>query len=1152
MRSLALMSVLVVAATGAVFGLPAKVQSAKAPPRSRRAPSRAEAIRLNNLGVAYMNQQRPQQALAMFRQAFKVDPGFTTARLNEGIALLNDQKLEPARQALEWVTKRDPKNARAWYNLGLLYKQQGSTEQALEAFERAAEYSPRDADSRYFIGMMFLQAGKPKDALPVFQKALELFPFHASAEFGLARAYQRTGDSAEAKKHLEIFQHITDKKLGAPIALGYGEQGALSTAVAVGADIQPVPPAIKVRFEDVTERVGLAKSGAHTQGESGVLPGSGAADQLITIGVWPTMGPGACFFDFDGDGRPDLFLGYNYPQRGMTLYRNTGSGFEDVTKEAGFDQKLPAFTCAAGDYDNDGKTDLAIGSDGIRLFHNEGLGKFKEVGGTAGIKASSPCLTVAPIFLDYDHDGDLDVYVSTAAFPYSACDNVLWQNNGNGTFADITKEVSLGGPSASAAPTDFNNDRAIDLVLAGRDTGILLNPREGKFQPIYPWPSRTLQAIGIAVFDFNKDGWMDIALTHPTAPGLTLWRNVDGQKLEPVQLPKVNWTRGYGVVAFDYDNDGWIDLAAVGETADGKGEVRLFRNLGPKGFQDVTADTGLDKIKLKSPRAIVAVDYDGDNATDLLITQYTAGPVLLRNIGANQNHSIRIALKGLNDNKSAVGTKMEVFAGPLSQKFEIGGFGYLGQSSTDLVVGLGQQKQVDVVRLLWPTGVVQDEINLATNKPAEITEIDRRGSSCPLLFAWDGERFRFIGDMIGAGVLGHWVGPNERNVPDPTEYIKVDGAKPRDGLLSFRFMEPMEEAVYVDQLRVLAVDHPAGTEVYPNEYFASNPPFAPFKIIAAKNPRPPAGAWDGAGHDVLPLLLKKDREYVSGFRLLPFKGFTEPHTLELDLGAAYDGGPLRLLMYGYIEYFMANSMYAAHQSGIDPVAPYVEALDGGKWARVVDDMGFPAGLPRTTVADLTGKLPRGARRIRITTNLQIYWDQVLIDRSGDSVPVRATEVPLAGARVGFHGYPRPIEYKSPGDLSYVYEEVSATGPYVRQAGSYTRYGDVRDLLTAADDRFVVFGSGDEIQADFDARGLPALPSGWERDYFFFADGFEKDMDFYAAEGFRVSPLPFHAMKGYPGEEYPLDEGHVNYVLDYNDVYQSGAMPPEFRFAYRTK
>ncbi len=1129
MRSLALMCVVCLLAPIAVHTQSAKTPS-KASATRAGAPSRAEAIRLNNLGVAYMNQQRPQQALAMFRQAFKADPGFTTARLNEGIALLNDQKLEQARLALEWVTKRDPNNARAWYNLGLLYKQQGRTEQALEAFEHAAEYAPRDADSRYFIGMMFLQAGKPKDSLPVFQKALELFPFHASAEFGLARAYQRTGDSAEAKKHLEIFQHITDKKLGAPIALGYGEQGALSTAVAVGAEIQPVPPAIKVRFEDVTEKVGV--SGGFLESNETRLPPS----------------PGACFLDIDGHGFPDLFLTDNGPHGGLALYRNTGNGFKDITQEGGFDPAQHAAACAAGDYDNDGRTDLAIAFDsGTRLFHNDGAARFKDVTSAAGITPN--CEADGLAFIDYDHDGDLDLYVASRGG--RDCHNVLWRNNGNGTFTDWTGQAGVSDSSRSVAATDFNNDRAIDLVLAGKKSRLLLNPREGKFQSVDPWPSPQF-GNGIATADFNKDGWMDIALTHPTAPGLTLWRNVDGQKLEPVQLPKLNWTRGYGVVAFDYDNDGWIDLAAVGETVDGTGEVRLFRNLGPKGFQDVTADTGLDKIKLKSPRAIVAVDYDGDNATDLLITQNSAGPVLLRNVGANQNHSIRIALKGLNDNKSAVGTKMEVFAGPLSQKFEIGGFGYLGQSSTDLVVGLGQQKQVDVVRLLWPTGVVQDEINLATNKPAEITEIDRRGSSCPLLFAWDGERFRFIGDMIGAGVLGHWVGPNERNVPDPTEYIRVDGAKPRDGLLSFRFMEPMEEAVYVDQLRVLAVDHPAGTEVYPNEYFASNPPFAPFKIIAAKDPRPPAGAWDGAGHDVLPLLLKKDREYVSGFRLLPFKGFTEPHTLELDLGAAYDGGPLRLLMYGYIEYFMANSMYAAHQSGIDPVAPYVEALDGGKWARVVDDMGFPAGLPRTTIADLTGKLPRGARRIRITTNLQIYWDQVLIDRSGDSVPVRATEVPLAGARVGFHGYPRPIEYKSPGDLSYVYEEVSATGPYVRQAGSYTRYGDVRDLLTAADDRFVVFGSGDEIQADFDARGLPALPSGWERDYFFFADGFEKDMDFYAAEGFRVSPLPFHAMKGYPGEEYPLDDVHVNYVLDYNDVYQSGAMPPEFRFAYRTK
>ena len=226
----------------------------------------------------------------------------------------------------------------------------------------------------------------------------------------------------------------------------------------------------------------------------------------------------------------------------------------------------------------------------------------------------------------------------------------------------------------------------------------------------------------------------------------------------------------------------------------------------------------------------------------------------------------------------------------------------------------------------------------------------------------------------------------------------------KDGKLSFRFMEPLEEAVYLDQVKLLAVDHPGAVEVFPNEYFASNPPYPPFKVVYSRGAVPPAAARDEHGHDVLPALLA--HRYFGDFDVLPFQGFTKTHTLELDLGEAYRGGPLWLMMHGEIEYFSATSMYAAYQSGIEPVAPYVEAQDAhGKWVRVIDDMGFPAGGPRTMTADLTDKLPQGTQRIRITTNLQIYWDNILINRTEQNDNARLTPVPLARADLRYRGFP---------------------------------------------------------------------------------------------------------------------------------------------------
>ncbi|MFZ1050936.1 MAG: FG-GAP-like repeat-containing protein [Candidatus Sulfotelmatobacter sp.] len=1128
-----------------------------------------EAARLNNLGAAYMNQQLFEKGFKAFQQAAELDPELTMARLNEGIALLNLQKIDEAKAALEDALKQDPKNPHAWYNLGLLAKNTGNAEAAIAAFHHVAEIDPNDADTWYFLGTANVQAKQFPQAIDAFQHALQLNPLHASAEFGLSRAYQQSTDVDHAREHLKKFQYITQNKIGAPMSLAYGEQGQYSRAVESPSAVLKAPAPIKVQFVDVAVQAGLV---------------TGAAKNRKTDIADSFLAPGACFLDYDGDGRPDLFVADNGPEGGLGLYHNLGNGrFEDMTRKAGLDPSLHAVGCAAGDYDNDGFADLAVSLEGrLLLLHNEKNGTFKDVTEAAGIQSVVRDSGLA--FIDYDHDGDIDLFVTgstdkpgtVSRHPVGA--NVMWRNNGNGTFTDVTESLGLQGntPNISAVGTDYNNDRAVDIVTTGManesgdaklngymGTLVYENPREGEFIRRELWTSPVpSETAGVAVLDFDHDGWMDLVFTHMGAPGITLWRNNHGKTFDRVELPETNWVRAFGVAAFDYDNDGWVDLVAVGETKDGKGEVRLFRNLGAGGFKDVTVDVGLDKIQLKEPRAIITGDYDGDGATDLLITQNHGPAVLLRNEGGNQNHWLRWSLKGLADNKSAIGTKVEVFAGGNRQKFEIAGSnGYLGQNSTDIVVGLGDAKEADIVRMTWPTGVLQDEINVAGDRQQNFLEMDRRGSSCPTLFVWNGERYELVGDMLGAGVVGHWVGSGQRDVPRPVEYIKIDrnAIREKKGKLSFRFMEPLEEAVYLDQVRVLSVHHPAELEVYPNEYFASTPPYPPFKVVVSRDARPPAGAWDEHGHNVLPDL--QAHRYIGDFALTHFQGFATSHSVMLDLGEPYRGGPLWLLLHGEVEYFSANSMYAASQAGVQAISPYVEARGAnGQWVRVIHDMGFPAGGPRTMTADLSGKLPPGTQKIRITTDLQIYWDSILVSRTpqdfrNKAQSARLTPVPLVRADLGFHGFPLKIEGTPPGNVQYIYEEVSATGPYTRPAGTYTRYGDVLPLLTALDDQLVVFGSGDEVRLDFDPSQLPALPQGWVRDYFFAANGYEKDMDFYAAEGNFVAPLPFLSMGDYPytpRKSFPLDDAHVNYLLEYNTRHMSGNEQRAYWFDYSEK
>jgi tetratricopeptide (TPR) repeat protein len=1198
---------------------------------SESKPNPIEAARLNNLGVAYMNQQLFEKGLKSFQQAAEADPKLAIARLNVGIAYLNLQKVDEAKAAFEDALKQDPKNPNAWYGLGMLAKNTGDAQAASDAFKHVIEIDPNDADTWYFLGTAYVQGKQFPQAIDAFERALKISSLHASAEFGLSRAYQQSGDVDHAREHLKKFQYITQNKIGAPMSLSYGEQGQYSRAVESPQAVLKAPAQIKVRFVDVTK-------------DAGILSKPHPATDLTK----PSYDgpPGACFLDFDNDGKIDIFLTDHGAQGGISLYRNLGNGkFEDATKQAGLDPTMRAKSCTSGDYNNDGFVDLAVSfGNGVLLLHNEKDGTFKDVAAAAGIKDVG---VDGLMFIDYDHDGDLDLYTSSGILVLAGAvksgTSAMWRNNGNGTFTNVDIGVSIFTSSANAIGSDYNNDRAIDLVVADWMGGtVFQNPREGNFVALHPFSTAPaneansphpnpsdIPTVGITALDFDHDGWMDIALTRLTQPALSLWRNNHGKGFELVKLPETNWVKAYGVAAFDYDNDAWVDLVAAGETKDGKGEVRLFRNLGPDGFKDVTADVGLEKIQLKDPRAIITGDYDNDGTTDLLITQNHGPAVLFKNEGANQNHWLRLSLKGLADNKSAIGTKVEVFSGGNRQKFEIyGSSGYLGQNSLDIVVGLGDSKEADIVRMLWPTGVLQDEIQVAGDKGQDYIEIDRRGSSCPTLFAWNGERYEFVADMLGAGVVGHWVGPGQRDVPRPVEYIKIptglvheqktsrfgethtlchpersegpvhtpasctdpsslkavaqddNGKRRPEKTLSFRFMEPLEEAVYLDQVRLMAVDHPTDTEVYPNEYFASNPPYPSFKVVLSHDARPPAGAWDEHGHDVLPAL--QAHRYFGDFTLTQFAGFAKPHTLTLDLGEAYRGGPLWLLMHGEVEYFTANSMYAASQAGVEAISPYAEALgDNGQWKRVINDLGFPAGGPRTMTADLTGKLPPGTRKIRITTNLQVYWDNILIDRTAqtaareipfdklragsrpagenaglrddaDRKRVRLSPIPLVHADLEFHGYPLKIEGNPAGNLQYVYEKTSATGPYTRPAGTYTRYGDVLPLLTATDDKLAVFGSGDEVQLDFDPSSLPALPKGWVRDYFFAANGYEKDMDFYAAEGNYVAPLPFLSMGEYPypsKKSFPLDDAHVNYLLEYNTRHMSGNEQRGYWFDY---
>jgi tetratricopeptide (TPR) repeat protein len=1107
--------------------------------------SAIEAARLNNLGTAFMGQQLFSQAAANFAEAARVDPSLTLAKTNEGIALLYQQKLAEAEPLLDAAAKADPNDPHNWYALGLLYRNLNETKQALDAFQRAAALRPDDPDTHYMLATIYLELDDLPSAAAAYRKTLELNPNHASAMFGLARILSRDGDAAGAKQAFARFQHISSNKLGTPLSHQYGEEGRygyVEDAVLAPTRVEPMIP---VTFTESWRSHPISASAAGMSGSACLINLSTSDESALVV---------------MGNGDDAIHL---YGRVGSTRFAELPSS------QTGIHIPGTGLACAVGDYDNDGLPDLALavtspdGHDHVLLYRNLGNGKFEDVTAASGIVTTNHPTSLT--FVDYDHDGDLDLFITGRPASPTASPNALWRNNGNKNFTNCTDAAGLGGtaPTTAAILSDLNNDRAVDLLVAGDSPAptFFANHREGPFGSSPLFSANLPPTVSVAKLDFNKDGWMDVLLCHTGAPGVTLWRNIDGKNFERVPLPLPGVLSATAAIPIDFDNDGWIDIAILVQTQRGP-ELRILRNLGPAGFADVSAQLKLNEIHLHSPRALIAADVRRTGAVDLIVTEADGTALLLDNNGGNRNHLLHIVLRGGADNKSGIGTKVQVFANGLWQKWEDTG-------QPEILAGLGSANKADLIRLLWPTGVPQDEVNVAFNTVHPITELDRRGSSCPTLFAWNGHHYDFVSDVIGAAVIGHWVSPTKHNIPDPDEWIKVNGDQLRehDGLFSLRFGEPMEEVNFVDQVRLVAIDHPAGTSVYPNERFLSEPPFAKAKTIVAAAPHPLLAATDDHGNNVLPILSQRDtddratRTYVRDFTNLPFAGFANLHSLTIDIGPWSPKHPLRLLLHGFIEYFSASSMYSAWQAGLTPIPPYIEAqMPDGSWRKVIADMGFPAGLPRTITVDLTGKLPAGVTRLRITTNLQIYWDQALVDNeptaaqqpADDALDVHTTELPLAQATLAFRGYPQQIDGRTPGDLTYNYQRMSATGPFVPHRGAYTRYGDVTPLLKTIDDEFVIFGTGEDMDLEFSASALPALPAGWSRDYFFYANGFVKDMDFYEAKPFTVGSLPFHGMSTYPypaTEHYPTDAAHTAYQLEYNTRFESGDLDRSFQFDY---
>ncbi len=461
-----------------------------------------------------------------------------------------------------------------------------------------------------------------------------------------------------------------------------------------------------------------------------------------------------------------------------------------------------------------------------------------------------------------------------------------------------------------------------------------------------------------------------------------------------------------------------------------------------------------------------------------------------------------------------MGAKVEVKAGSLYEKQTYEGL--------PLVFRLGSQRAVDTVRITWANGLIQNEMNLPVNKVAAIKEAQRLSGSCPMIFTWDGSRFEFITDVLGVAPLGASSGDGQYFPVDHDEYVSIPGAmlKPRDGTYEVRVTEELHEVSYIDQIRLQAVDHPAGTEIVTNEKFKS-PPFPEFRLFGVNR-----RVYPLPGHG-LPEKFRRDPS-----------GVADMHHLDLNFGSAAPSNRAVLILHGWVDWADGSTFLSAVQEHKDLTFPYLQVKDAaGNWTTVVQDMGIPSGKPKTMAVDLSGKFLSASRDVRIVTNLCVYWDEIFLVEDDAPPAVHLSTVPLRAADLHFRGFSKPtIHPQRTQPERFDYQTVSETSAWNPTRGNYTRYGAVENLLNDADDRMVIMGSGDEIGLRFQAKDLPPLPSGWTRDFLLLVDGWAKDADANTAFSQTVLPLPFHGMSSYPypaAEHFPRDQQHQDYLREYN-------------------
>jgi len=1037
-----------------------------------------------NTGLAALEEANLPEARKRFEEVRGLAPSEPLGWADGAVAAMRAKDLATAKRLLAEAALLSPTDPRVTALRGALAEQAGDTDAAIEFFEKAAAGDASDLASRWSAARLLAEkpGGRPR-AVRAVQEALDQSPANLFLLLRLSELERSEGDRASAQSALD---RAVREAEGATTGDGKLERFAAEARAALEAG-DLASAALKCR---VVENL-LRTTPRYQQGRHDVDPG------IVGLPL--------------EDWTPALAERLRAKPRAVpvrfVLRREEGlaalSGLSAV-RAAGRDGRDLALSGAAGIVVARAKDGYRAGAAlsgstrvaSLEVADVENSGELDVVAPGAHIVAGGETFRKTPLPpgervlpIDYDSDGDLDLYVS------SLTGDRLLRNNLDGSWTDVTASALPEGTSSRAAvAADFDRDGDQDLVLAlaGGGLELLDNRRGGRLTPRPAGLPDTGTVEAVASGDLNGDGRPDLVWTTAGGARVALNRG-DGTFLPPAALPS-----GGVPLLFDFDNDGSLDLLLVGPR--GSPGSTLYRNDGTGTFERVDQT-------LPSAVAAEAVDVDGDGDLDLILVTTDGAALVFSNEGGNANGWLDVALEGLPTgsakvNRFGYGSEVEARAGEL----------YVFRTAQRPVthLGLGPKRRADVLRIVWSNGIPQN----ALDPPARtfLREVQQLKGSCPFVYAYDGKRWRFVTDALGKSPAGLLYDGVHEAPADTREWLVVPGTMlaPSGGRLALDFTEELWETAYFDLAELDAVDHPAGVEVVANERMVP-PPFPGKKLFTLARPLTPR-AVDGAGRDRTDEIARRDDVYLAGLEPTRYQGIVAPHELVLELPRARDARRVMLYLTGWIFYAdtSINVSLAQGEKPERPAPPVLEVPDGrGGWRVAIPAMGFPAGKTKTMPIDLSDVLDRGDPRVRIRTNLEIFWDRIAYTVDEPEWPLEVTPLPLSSARLFFRGFSRAVRESADGPHIFLHDDADAGPRWADMAGLYTRYGDVRELLLSADDMYVVMKGGDAVRLEFDAASLPPLPAGWERDYLLVLDGWDKDADKNTVAGQTVEPLPFH-------------------------------------------